>query len=108
MWFVLFALSPCVVKELLFSAANVEYVQPPNKAKTTAPTSSCPYSQNYSQQISLVKQTNRKKQIEPVGISENLFLAARSVKIQSRHSENFSGSSPPKYILYKRLKLLVV
>ena len=105
MWFVLFALSPCVVKEAFFSLANAEYIKPINKTKSTAPTNSDQYSQIDNKQISITKQTNISKQVEPVKISENLFFVVCSIKINSKYSKNSLGNSPPKYILYKRLKL---
>lgn len=108
MWFVLFALSPCIVKETLFSGINVEYAQPLNKSKTTTPTNSCQYSQNDNRQISVVKQSNINKQTEPVDISGNQHWIARSAKIYGNHSKTFPGNSPPKYILYKRLKIAIV
>jgi len=104
-YFALFALSPCVVKEALFSVANVEYAKPLNKTKTTAPTSSCQYSQNDKQQISVVKQSKINKQTEPAEVSEILFFVVRSVGINTNYPKTTSGNSPPKYILYKRLKL---
>lgn len=104
-WFAFFALSPCVVKEAMFSVVNAEYLQPLNKSKTTAPTSSCQYSQNENQQISVVKQSKINKQTEPAEVSGNLFFVVRSVGINPRYSKTISGNSPPKYILYKRLKL---
>ncbi|MDD3772229.1 MAG: hypothetical protein RBT46_01530 [Weeksellaceae bacterium] len=105
MWFVLFALSPCVVKEAFFGISNTEYAKPFNKTRTITPTNSCQYSQNEKQQISVVKQSDINKEIEPFVVSENLFFAVRSIKINNKYSKNSSGNSPPKYILYKRLKL---
>lgn len=103
--FAFFALSPCVVKEALFSVADAEYAKPLNKSKTTAPTNSCQYSQNENQQISVVKQSKINKQTEPDEVTENLFFVVRSVGINTNYSKTTSGNSPPKYILYKRLKL---
>lgn len=105
MWFVLFALSPCVVKEALFSIANVEYAKPTNKTKTTAPTSACQYSQNDNQQISVTRKATIGKRMEPVSVSVNPYFVARSIGINAKYSKTFSGNSPPMYILYKRLKL---
>lgn len=105
MWFVLFALSPCVVKEALFSVANVEYAKPTNKTKTTAPTNACQYSQNDNQQISVTRKANIGNHTEPADVSVNLFFVVRSIGINTKYSKTFSGNSPPKYILYKRLKL---
>lgn len=105
MWFILFALSPCVVKGVLFSVADAGYSKPLKKSKTTAPTSSCQYSQNDNQQISVVKQSDTNKEIEPYNVSGKLFFVVRSTKIKDKYSNTYSGDSPPKYILYKRLKL---
>ena len=105
MWFALFALSPCVVKEVLFSVANAEYSKPLNKSKTTTPTNSCQYSQNDNQQISVVRKSNTNQEIEPFDVSENLFFVVCSTKINGKYTKTSSGNSPPKYILYKRLKL---
>lgn len=104
-WFALFTLSPCVVKEAMFSVVNAEYSQPLNKSKTTAPTNSCQYSQNDNQQVSVVKQSKINKQTEPAEVAKNLFLIVHSIEINTNYSKTTSGNSPPKYILYKRLKL---
>ncbi len=105
MWVVLFSLSPCIVKEALFSSASVGYAKPLNKSKTTAPTNSCQYSLNENQQVSVVKQSKINKQIEPTDFSEKRLFVIRSTKIHGNYSKTFSGNGPPKYILYKRLKL---
>lgn len=105
MCFILFALSPCIVKEVLFGPAIVEYAKPLNKSKTTTQTNSCQYSQTENQQISVVKQTKINKQTEPVDFLASQPFVARSAKILGKYSKTFSGNSLPKYILYKRLKL---
>ena len=105
MWFVLFSLSPCTVKEVFFTSINIDYSKPLNKSKTTTQTSSCAYSQNESQQISVVKKSKINKQIEPVDFTHNQYFAVHSVKIDNDYSKTSSGNSPPKYILYKRLKI---
>src|SRR3546814_68673 len=101
----LFSLSPCIVKEALFHSANGEYVKPLNKTKTTTLSSLCQYSPNESHQISVAKQVKIYRQIEPVNFTGNQQIVVRSDKAQNNHSKTFSGNSPPKYILYKRLKI---
>src|SRR5690606_21161988 len=98
MWFVLFSLSPCTVKEALFHSANTDYAKPLNKSRTTTPTNSCLYSQNESQQISIVKKSKITKQIEPVSVSNNLCFTALPSKVYNDYSKTSSGNSPPKYI----------
>jgi hypothetical protein len=106
-WIAFFALSPCAVKEVIFSVVNAEYTKPLNKTKTTAPTSSCQYSQIDNQQVSITQQSKIKKQTEPAEITSNRFFVIRNSGINVNYSKTFSGNSPPKYILYKRLKLHV-
>jgi len=105
MWFVLFSLSPCTVKEALSQVVSTDYAKPLNKSKTIAPTSSCSYSQNDNQQISVVKKAKIYKEIEPVQVVNNLCFTVLSSKVYNDYSKTSSGNSPPKYILYKRLKI---
>lgn len=105
MWFVLFSLSPCTVKEALSQVVSMDYAKPLNKSKTIAPTSSCSYSQNDNQQISVVKKAKIYKEIEPVQVVNNLCFTVLSSKGYNDYSKTSSGNSPPKYILYKRLKI---
>lgn len=105
MWFVLFALSPCIVKEALFSPANIVYVKPLNKSKSTSQTSSCQYSPDNNSQVSTSTQLKINKETEPILVSSNPYFIVHALKIHSKNTKAFSGNSPPKYILYKRLKL---
>jgi hypothetical protein len=105
MWFVLFSLSPCAVKEVLFHSVNTDYSKPLNKSKTTTSTSSCSYSQNENQQNSGAQKSKINKQIEPVYFFDNQHFTLHSTKIHNNYSKRSSGNSPPKYILYKRLKI---
>ena len=105
MWFVLFSLSPCTVKEIVFNSVNVDYAKPLNKSKTAAQTSSCQYSSNDSRPISIAEKSNLNKQTEPVDFYNNPHFEVRSTKVHNNYSKTSSGNSPPKYILYKRLKI---
>ncbi len=105
MWLVLFSLSPCTVKEALFHSVNTDYAKPLNKSKTTTPTSSCSYSSTENLQISVVKKSEISKQIEPVNFFDNPFFTILSATVYNEYSKTSSGNSPPKYILYKRLKI---
>lgn len=105
MWFVLFSLSPCTVKETLFLTVNTDYAKPLNKSKTTTSTSFCSYSKNENQKISVVKKSEINKQVESVDLFYNKWLAESFTKIYNDYSKTSSGNSPPKYILYKRMKI---
>lgn len=105
MWFVLFSLSPCTVKEALSQVVSTDYAKPLNKSKTFAPTTSCSYSQNDNQQISVVKKAKINKEIESDQVVNNSCFVVLSSKGYNDYSKTSSGNSPPKYILYKRLKI---
>ncbi|PRD55966.1 hypothetical protein [Sphingobacterium gobiense] len=108
MWFVLFSLSPCVVKEVLTSAANIDYVKPLNKTKTSSRSNLCSYSFDKSLQISIVRESKVNQQIDPVDLSHNQHLILLSAKVLRHYTTTCPGNSPPKYILYKRMKIDVV
>lgn len=103
MCLVLFAFSTCMVKGTLFGMVDVAYAKPLNKSKTVAPISACQYS--HDQRTSTVVQAQARKQIEPIGDAEGQYGAICADKVFGKYSKNCSGNSPPKYILYKRLKL---
>jgi|SRR5690606_28777716 len=105
MLFLLFSLSPCTVKEALFKSVSTDYAKPLNKSKTTIPTSSCFHSSTKNLQISVVEKSEISKQIEPVNFFDNPFFSILSAKVYNKYSKTSSGTSPPKYILYKRLKI---
>lgn len=105
MWFILFALSPCTVKEVLFDSVNFEYTKPINKSRTTAPINTCLHAQQETQQTKVANQADSHKQVEPIDFRLNGSFSSSSKVSQESYSKKFSGNSPPKYILYKRLKL---
>lgn len=105
MWFVLFALSPCAVKNVLSNSVNVQHTKPLNKSQTAAPATVCSYTQPESQQTSVVQVTKIDKQLKPTCFFGFLSFSALSVKGVFTSSKKTSGSSLPKYILYKRLKI---
>ncbi len=102
-----FALSPCIVKEAMFGSAEIEYTRPFNKTKTTNTINICAYFQRESLQISADQKTKIKHQTEHFYFSEYPFFEINFDKVKSTFSEGFSGNSPPKYILFKRLKIAV-
>lgn len=107
MWLVLFSLSPCKIKEVLLHSVNTDYAKPLNNSKTTTSSSSCSYSQNENQQISVVRKSEINKQAEPIYLFYNKYLAGNFTEIYNDYSKTSSGNSPPKYILYKRLKIAI-
>lgn len=105
-WITFFALSPCMVKDLIFNIVDIEYNQPLNKSKTTISFNSCQYSQNDTQKTPVVKQS--KINTKPEKVEENHFVVVCCIGLNTNNSKRTSGNSPPKYILYKRLKVDLV
>lgn len=103
MWFVLFAFSPCVVKEALFSTVNTAYTQPLNKSKTTSLADACQAFQRGNRQISAPKRLNITTETQPVNANRN--IAIHPVSVNRKQANAYTVNAPPKYILYKRLKL---
>lgn len=104
-----FSLSPCSLKRDLLDIFDIQYVSALNKVKTTNSVQS--YScdsetQSTSHCISTSKNSLKSK--------ENIFFTALnrtpypqngSRVSQNNYSGHSTGNSPPKYILFKRLKL---
>lgn len=105
MCFVLFSISTCVIKEALFSTINVEYAKPLNASKTTTQTTPCEYSLTGKQQISQQKLTKNNKFTNTIDFVNVHNYVVRTVKIQQNFTNTFLASVPPKYILFKRLKI---
>jgi len=106
MWFVLFAFSPCVVKDALFSTVNIAYTQPLNKSKTTSPADACQSMQRAASQVSVPQRLNITKGSESA--TGHRDVVVRPVYENLGHTNAYTGNAPPKYILYKRLRLDVV
>ncbi|RCU42341.1 hypothetical protein DQ356_10475 [Chryseobacterium lacus] len=91
----------------MFGSAEIEYTRPFNKTKTTNTINICAYFQRESLQISADQKTKIKHQTEHFYFSEYPFFEINFDKAKSTFSEGFSGNNPPKYILFKRLKIAV-
>lgn len=105
----LFSLSPCIVKEALFSFVNIENiieVKSLNQSKT-ALQSTCLYS-IVDQQTSTVRQSEINKQFELIDLFNTPDFAFFTIKYNEKYSTIFYSNTPPKYILFKRLKIDIV
>jgi len=105
MLMVLYAFTPCAIKNVLFDAVDATYEKPISKSNSTFQISNC-------QDFSNVKQTNNSKS-EVYFANANLTpsvlkIGAEIPKLQptaSNYSGKTSGNNPPLYILFKRLKI---
>ncbi|WP_437919738.1 hypothetical protein [Sphingobacterium sp. LRF_L2] len=108
----LFALAPCAVKEALHTPFDIEYTQPLNKTKTTVSNSTnCSSTADF---ISASK--SRKIKIFPdfhpcfvaFDFQKNNFGLVEKKVVSIGNQPNYVNRLPPKYILFKRLKIAVV
>ncbi|WP_326984602.1 hypothetical protein VUJ46_08740 [Chryseobacterium sp. MYb264] len=101
----MFSLSPCSVKRDVLGIFDIQHLSTLNKVKTTVnSTNNCIYSFEKSSKFSALKVIKK--------LDNHEFIAEFSSKINSEKkifTNHYSGfttdNSPPKYILFKRLKL---
>ena len=107
MCLLLFALSSCAVKESLLGLVQTDYAKPTNRSQTTTQNGFCSYTVATSKEASVVNHSKIKHRKEPKLLTAN-FVGIFPHRTKTSYSKTFSGNSPPKYILYKRLKLHIV
>lgn len=102
-----FSLSPCSVKRDVLSIFDIQYISGLNKVKiTSGSVLSCDGTTENSTSKSSVSKTIRKQQNGESSLPSNKpsFFIDDANRFSS-YSGKVSGNSPPKYILFKRLKL---
>ncbi|ASK30086.1 hypothetical protein CEY12_08150 [Chryseobacterium sp. T16E-39] len=106
----IFSLSPCSVKRDLLDIFDIQYISPLNKFKTTPnPSFSCDSSAEISSgKIVHSKKQSRSEKDFPFRSDSGLCFSAERKNIYTNFSGTASGNSPPKYILFKQLKLNVI
>jgi len=103
--FLLFALSSCAVKESFLGLVQTDYAKPTNRSQTTTQNGFCNYSVATGKEFSITYYSEIKCRKEYDFFTCNYVVGIYSKKSSLSYSKTFSGNSPPKYILYKRLKL---
>ncbi|MDN5395861.1 MAG: hypothetical protein L0G39_08220 [Chryseobacterium sp.] len=109
---VVFSLSPCSLKRDLLGIFDIQYITALNKVKTTASAQTyvCDsVTESSSNRASVSKNSLKSKK-------NKYFTALNAVPspheeamlFQNKYSGHSTGNSPPKYILFKRLKLHLV
>ena len=106
MCLLLFALSSCAVKESLLGLVQTDYAKPTNRSQTTSQSGFCSYTVITGKKVSVVNHEKIKTRKDSA-FTENLIEIGHKKNLNS-YFQTFSGNSPPKYILYKRLKLYIV
>ncbi|KFF18698.1 hypothetical protein IW22_18540 [Chryseobacterium sp. JM1] len=105
-----FSLSPCSVKRDLLNIFDVQYISGLNKVKITdsVQSYSCDsvterFSARASASKSVLKSKGTHYFTDTVPSPEE-----GKIRFQNKYSGTTTGNSPPKYILFKRLKLHVI
>lgn len=109
MLILVFSLSPCPVKRNILDIFDIQYISGLNKVKTT---SSLSFSCDEASVSSGISVSKNKVQNQYNRFLSGLTAAAvNSVEAKiflNNYSGHPTGNSPPKYILFKRLKLNLI
>ncbi len=109
MLILVFSLSPCSVKRNVLDIFDIQYISGLNKVKTTSSLSfSCDTA--FASSETAVSKTKIQNQYHKFlsgfnSATANLF---EEKAFLNNYSGHFTGNSPPKYILFKRLRLHLV
>lgn len=102
---ILFSSAPCSVKVFFSDKIDVVYEKPINKTKSTSPSTNCQLDLFGKQQkSSFQKSVESHADFSPIIRIEKSGLQE---KTYNKFSSSYSGNSPPKYILYQRLKIAI-
>ncbi|MDH6250408.1 hypothetical protein M2347_000135 [Chryseobacterium sp. H1D6B] len=107
---VVFSLSPCSLKRELLAIFDIQYISSLNKVKTTSPqTYTCDsVNESSSNRISISKNSLKSKENKYFISFDALSHPKENTISQNNYSGYSTGNSPPKYILFKRLKLNLI
>ncbi|MDR6526287.1 MULTISPECIES: hypothetical protein [Chryseobacterium] len=99
-----FSLSPCSVKRDVLDIFDIQYISGLNKVKTTSGCDTSPTTSRFSVSKADVKLTGKDffSLNFPIKNTESERLSF------NKYSGHTTGNSPPKYILFKRLKLSLI
>ncbi|MGN7863063.1 hypothetical protein [Chryseobacterium sp. 22458] len=108
MLILVFSLSPCSVKRNVLDIFDIQYISGLNKVKTTSgPSFSCDTG-SVSSQVSVSKAQTAKNKGFVSGFTPKAKYRKEEKISFNEYSGHSTGNSPPKYILFKRLKLSLV
>jgi hypothetical protein len=104
-----FSLSPCSVKRNVLDIFDIQYISGLNKVKTTSSLSSSCNTASVSTRVSVSKAKIQEQYKDSFSNFYSIAKNSAEKKIFfNEYSGHSTGSSPPKYILFKRLKLNLV
>jgi len=101
-----FSLSPCSLKRDFLNIFDIQHISGLNKVKITNSAASCTFSGETSSSRIILSKADVKLKSKDFLFHSDTVLNFGEVKISfNKYSGHTSGNSPPKYILFKRLKL---
>ncbi|MGG5208284.1 hypothetical protein ACQWU4_04995 [Chryseobacterium sp. MIQD13] len=102
-----FSLSPCSVKRDFLNIFDIQHTSGLNKVKiTNGAVSSCIFSGENSSSKTVLSKTNVKLKDNSFLFNSNTVPCSGEEKTSiNKYSGHSTGNSPPKYILFKKLKL---
>lgn len=104
--FILFALSPCIVKGALWETVTAEnYIQPLNKSQTAVQEKSCQFKQDVEREVILVKKKENHKEVNATVYYDVPSATEYPSFADFKNFQKTLGNKPPSYILFKRLKI---
>ncbi|BFO64196.1 hypothetical protein [Chryseobacterium sp. KCF3-3] len=109
MLILVFSLSPCSVKRNVLDIFDIQFISGLNKIKTTSSLSFSCDSASATSGISVSKNKTQSQYRNPFSDFSSTTGNSVEKKISfNNYSGHSTGNSPPKYILFKRLKLNLV
>ena len=103
MCLVLFSFSPCAIKNSLIDTTVFDLQK--NLNKNSATNLTCQITTSTSNKIYVVKKKEDKETAVQFSFLGNQQNEANTVHLPFYYNPNYSANSPPKYILYQRLKI---
>lgn len=104
-----FSLSPCSLKRDLLDIFDIQHISSLNKVKTTTGST---FSCDSSNETSSGRIAISKKEVKINGSFPSKLISisdfSKDKSFQINYSGTTTGSSPPKYILFKQLRLNLV
>ncbi|UTX50343.1 hypothetical protein [Chryseobacterium sp. MA9] len=104
-----FSLSPCSVKRNVLDIFDIQYISGLNKVKITSSLSSSCDTVSVSTEVSVSKAKIQEQYKDSFSNFYSIAKNSAEKKIFfNEYSGHSTGNSPPRYILFKRLKLNLV
>ena len=104
-WVLLFSLAPCAVKDFLGSSLDSNFQRSLNKTKSTSTPGSCLIFLDIIGEASAAQENDLKRSIPAKYGFPTVHFQFLEGTNEVVYTYIRTGNSPPKYILYKRLKI---